>query len=71
MNKRLGVYNISYEQMAVFLNLPEDHKVVDVISDINRIKSSFLVKVIGPRMPEVPECQEAMWVPLDFLVNEE
>ena len=69
--KKVGIYKISYEQMGRYLNLPEDHHIVDVVSDLNRMREYFFVKVRGPKMPTVPEAQEIPWVPLDYLERDE
>jgi hypothetical protein len=69
--KQFGVYLITYEQMERYLNLPEDHNVVDIIEFRNRMKNAILVKVKGPRMYKVPEGQEIPIVPLDHLERKE
>ena len=65
--KRIGIYKISYEQMGRYLNLPEDHHVVDIVDYRNRQTNQLSVKVEGPRMCETPEGSEITWVPLDYL----
>ena len=64
--KQIGIYQITYELLGKFLNLDEDHKVIDVLSShVERKRNLIGVKVSGPCMPQNPEGQEIQWVPLD------
>ena len=65
--KKVGVYQITYEQMERYLNLEPDHHVIDIIEFRFRMKNSILVKVEGPGMYEVPEGWAIPTVPLDHL----
>jgi hypothetical protein len=69
--KRMGIYKISYEQMGRYLNLPEDHHVIDIIECRNRRTNEIGVKVEGPRLIETPEGFETVWVQLDYLERKE
>jgi hypothetical protein len=66
--KQLGIYRVSYELLGQFLDLDEDHEVVDVFSShIERKQNLIGVKVKGPLMYDTPEGTETAWVPLDHL----
>ena len=65
--RKLGIYKVSYDQMGKFLNLPEDHCVIDIAEYKDRQSEEILVKVKGPRMPEVFEAHEIPLLPLDYL----
>ena len=54
--KKVGIYTVTYELMKKFLNLDDDHKIIDVGADWDYRKyDSFAVKVSGPSMPKVAE----------------
>jgi len=66
--KQVGIYRVSYELMAKFLKLDDEHMVVDILADrYERTIEVIGVKVVGPKMPEKIEGSEGTWVPLDHL----
>ena len=66
--KQFGIYRVSYELMAKFLNLDDEHIIVDAFSShIERKNNVVGFKVEGPLMPMVYEGLETPWVPLDHI----
>jgi len=64
--KQYGLYRVSYELMAQFLELDDEHTIVDVFSSHEERKYCLIgVKVSGPCMPKIPEGTPAVWVPHD------
>ena len=66
--KQFGIYRVSYELMAKFLELDDAHEVVDAFSSHRERKNGVIgIKVSGPCMPRVYEGTEIPWVPLDHI----
>jgi len=66
--KQFGIYRVSYELMAKFLNLDDEHIIVDAFSSHRERKNNLVgIKVEGPLMPKVYEGSETPWVPLDHI----
>jgi len=66
--KQYGIYRISYELLEQFLELDDDHKIVDVFSSHQERKHCVIgAKVSGPCMPKNPEGVPGVWVPLDHI----
>lgn len=53
--KRVGILNLSYEELSELIELDKEHKIVDVIVEAKeRASSCVLIKIEGKNMWETP-----------------
>ena len=58
-----AIINVTYEALAGFLELPEEHHVINVISDGNSMRhQSIQVIITGPKWPSTFEGMELPWI---------
>lgn len=60
---QVGMLRLTYELLEEFLNLSEDHKVVDIYATADdRQDNQFRVKIAGPSMPLLREGEPITYI---------
>ena len=68
--KQQAIYAISFEAIDKLLGLDPEHHVVGVDTSDNYKcfeNNTFVVKIIGPKLPKVPEGSPTPWVNLNAI----